>query len=100
LSHILRTASPQSLDVKLWRTYRCGDDNRHFAGGKLSRPNWNGGLIYIDSGSSPEWQGGRDTEFVFLTDNRSWRWGVARLVIHRGWRGWRTARQFCRAVSQ
>ena len=39
-SHKLRTASPQSLDVILWRTYKCGGDNSHFAEGKLSRPNW------------------------------------------------------------
>ena len=36
----MRTASPQSLDVKCGEHIDVGDDNRHFAEGKLSRPNW------------------------------------------------------------
>lgn len=34
----IERASTQSLNAKLWRTYKCGDEYRHFAEGKLSRP--------------------------------------------------------------
>ena len=38
----IERASPQSLDVKLWRTYRCDSDSWRLLAEQSSRPNPNG----------------------------------------------------------
>jgi len=57
-------ASPQSLDVKLWRTYRGGDYDRHFAGGKFVPSELELRSFDFEVGILSSYG---------LTDNRSWR---------------------------